>query len=231
MIISVPKPLIHTSNHSCRKMTKMTCTVPKGTYVKNLKKSDMNSYGKMLGMLQLGPLQRFSAIELIEGISVEIQDKEVILSFLTVVPFLQITERYNLGDEKGTRNSRRDLRSGDMFCKAQVVKECTEDGHQSEILRLESSWKDPLGGKLVEKMFVTEEKELVVLSSLAVKEGSMTARQVCSECCSEKRLHPCYHGMTRDCVEVQIYEPVSLWRPKHSWDPVKAMQIMTRGRA
>lgn len=178
-------------------------TLPQGTYIRDAERSDMVSYAAMLGLLQLGALQRLTAVQLIEGLRVEVDDRSgrVTLAFLTVVPFFDVTERYTMKGE--SENARRDLRPGRQYGRAQVVQENVEDGEDPvDVLVIESRWKAPNEGKLVEKLMLNRDGDLLVESVLAVAAGEERTRQV--------------------------YTPVKKWVPKYSWNPITALQVMSK---
>lgn len=57
-----------------------------GVYIKDLAASDMASYERALDLMQLGGIQKLTAMQLIEGIEVEQRGNEVAVRFLTGGP-------------------------------------------------------------------------------------------------------------------------------------------------
>jgi hypothetical protein len=140
----------------------------RGTFLRDTAASEMQAYEKMLVLLRLGRLQRLTAAQLIEGIMLR-QDggngNDVALSWLTVVPFFQITEVYRLGGV--TTLPRRDLQPGGQRGKATVC----DDGS----LLLSSEWNPPNAGRLEEQLRLIEDTRgdiLEATSHLSVEEGS-----------------------------------------------------------
>lgn len=182
--------------------------VPNGTFIRQDSKSDMKQYGEMLGLLELNGIQRMTAINLIEGVEVDVNEaqKRVLVKYLTVVPFYQVVETYSLDGGRKTRNARRDLRGGDMVCSASLKNDAPpESGEMNMVLRLESYWKDPNAGGLLEEMHVAQGGEqLIVQSTVSVRRGTATCRIV--------------------------YDKVDVYEPKFSWNPATAARVMMGGR-
>ncbi|GAB4820338.1 hypothetical protein N2152v2_007384 [Parachlorella kessleri] len=81
-----------------------------GVWLKDIEASDMASYDRALQLMQLGGLQRTTAMQLLEGIELERSGAKVAIRYLTVVPFFKVTEEFSLGHPTGM--SRRDLKPG-----------------------------------------------------------------------------------------------------------------------
>jgi len=170
----------------------------------------MQSFGRALGLLQLSPIQRLTALQLIEGIEIDINEakKSVIMKFLTVVPFFKVLETYRLDGKRLTANRRRDGRRGKQHGQASLRRETRSTNNANSnnsdddvyVLTLESHWEEPNTGRLVERIHTTERGELVVESILSVKNGVETTRQV--------------------------YNPVDYWKPQNSWNPLMASQLI-----
>jgi hypothetical protein len=156
----------------------------------------MASYERSLTLLELGKLQRMTAMQLIEGIELKQGGKWLSVEFLTVVPFFKVTERYNLGSTVSI--PRRDLRTGNQLAEAYID---PVDG----ALHLKSSWNEPNAGSVNEKLSLSPDgKELEYVSTLIVPHGKEVTKQV--------------------------YTKVNSWRPKYSWNPLKAMQMLASSK-
>jgi hypothetical protein len=156
----------------------------------------MASYERALTLLELGKLQRMTAMQLIEGIELKHGGNWLSVEFLTVVPFFKVTERYNLGSTVSI--SRRDLRAGNQQAEAYVD---PVDG----ALHLKSSWNEPNAGTVNEKLILTANgAELEYVSTLTVPHGKEVTRQV--------------------------YTRVKEWKPKYSWSPLKALQMLASSK-
>lgn len=201
-------PQGHASSDGVRQSRIAAYRVPNGTFIRHDSKSDMKQYGEMLGLLELNGIQRMTAINLIEGVEVDVNEaqKRVSVKYLTVVPFYQVVETYSLDGGRKTRNARRDLRGGDMVCSASMKNDAPpESGEMNMVLRLESYWKDPNAGGLLEEMHVARGGEqLIVQSTVSVKRGTATCRMV--------------------------YDKVDVYEPKFTWNPVTAARVMMGGR-
>ena len=179
--------------------------VPNGIYIRNDSKSEMLKYSRMLSLLELSGIQRMTAINLIEGVEVRVDDaqKKATVAYLTVVPFYSVVETYSLDGGKRTRNKRRDLKGGDMICSAALKNDAPIDsGETNMVLRLDMYWEEPNAGRLLEEMHVArgKEQELVVRSTVKVKGGTETARLV--------------------------YSKVEKFEPKYQWNPLQALRVM-----
>jgi len=204
--------MMHNGIQSRRNSGSCCCNshrMPSGTFVRDVERTDMQSFGRALGLLQLSPIQRLTALQLIEGIEIDINEakKSVVMKFLTVVPFFKVSETYRLDGKGLTANRRRDGRKGKQHGQASLKRETraigannynTNDGVY--VLTLESYWEEPNTGRLVERIHTTEHGELVVESTLSVKKGVETTRQV--------------------------YKPVDNWKPQNSWNPLMARQMI-----
>lgn len=206
--------LMHNGIHSHRNIVSLCCNshrMPTGTFVRDVERTDMKSFGRALGLLQLSPIQRLTALQLIEGIEIDINEakKSVVMKFLTVVPFFKVSETYRLDGKGLTANRRRDGRKGKQYAQASLKREARPIGVNNNyinnddgvyVLTLESHWEEPNTGRLVERIHTTEHGELVVESTLSVKNGVETTRQV--------------------------YNPVDSWKPQNSWNPLMARQLI-----
>lgn len=101
-----------------------------------------------------------TAVRLIEGIELRWdQDRSLELSFLTVIPFFQVRERYAIGQR--VQNQRRDLRFGSQLGLVTV------DGCWT--LELSSTWGEPYSGALRERFTAVDENgTLEVESTLCI---------------------------------------------------------------
>ena len=132
----------------------------------------MKSYERALALLELGQLQRLTAIQLIEGIEVTYEGTAgVTLHFLTVVPFFNVSERYRF--DTSVSISRRDLRPGQQIATAAVDADGT--------LRLKSEWTAPNAGSVEEVLSMIDNgKSLEYVSTLRMEKngGTETTKQV-----------------------------------------------------
>lgn len=165
----------------------------------------MKNYSRMLGLLKLSGIQRMTAIKLIEGVEVRIDEKQnnAKVKYLTVVPFYNVVEEYRL-DGRRTKNGRRDLQPGPMICTAHLKNDLPKESveGQNMVLRLDMYWERPNPGALLEEMHVVRGgKELVVQSTVKVEDGEETARMV--------------------------YRKIDgSFTPKYRWNPLEALSIM-----
>ncbi|KAG7671233.1 hypothetical protein Ndes2526B_g02294 [Nannochloris sp. 'desiccata'] len=143
---------------------------PTGIFLRDLSRSDMASYERALTLLELGKLQRMTAMQLIEGIELKHGGQWLSVEFLTVVPFFKVTERYKLGSIVSI--PRRDLRPGNQQAEAYVD---PVDG----ALQLKSSWNEPNAGSVNEKLILSPNGcDLEYVSTLVVPHGTEITRQV-----------------------------------------------------
>ncbi len=143
---------------------------PTGIFLRDISRSDMTSYERSLALLELGKLQRMTAMQLIEGIELKHGGQWLSVEFLTVVPFFKVTERYSLGSTVSI--SRRDLRTGNQQAEAYVD---PVDG----ALHLKSSWGEPNAGSVNEKLMLSADgNELEYVSTLIVPHGREVTRQM-----------------------------------------------------
>ena len=168
-------------------------SAPTGIFLRDSAMSDIPSYERALALLELGKLQRLTAVQLIEGVELEQRGNLVTLRFLTVVPFFKVSEKYRLG---GTLLlPRRDLRSGDQTATASIE----DDG----TLHLQSRWGEPNAGSVDERLKLLDGGDVLeYVSTLKVAKGTETTKQV--------------------------YRRVDSWKPKYSWNPLKALQFMSK---
>lgn len=166
---------------------------PTGIFLRDTAQSDIPSYERALALLELGKLQRLTAVQLIEGVEIQRRGNLITLRFLTVVPFFNVSENCRLG---GTLSiQRRDLRPGNQQATASIEPDGT--------LHLESRWGAPNAGSVDERLQLLESGNLLeYISTLNVAKGTETTRQV--------------------------YRKVDKWQPKYSWNPLKALQIMSK---
>lgn len=182
-----------------------TIRIPNGIYMRDDEASTMKNYSRMLGLLNLSGIQRLTAIKLIEGVEVRVDEarNKAIVQYLTVVPFYNVVEEYHL-DGKRTKNSRRDLQSGSMVCTACLKNDLPKESREGQnmVLRLDMYWDRPNPGALLEEMHVMEGgRELVVRSTVKVNAGTETARMV-------------YHKIEGE------------YKPKYRWNPLEALRLM-----
>ena len=169
---------------------------PTGIFLRDLSRSDMTSYERSLMLLELGKLQRLTAMQLIEGIELKHGGEWLSVEFLTVVPFFKVTEKYRLGNTVSI--PRRDLRPGNQQAEAYID---PADG----ALQLKSTWKEPNAGSLNEKLLLSSDgNTLEYTSTLTVPQGKEVTKQV--------------------------YTRVKEWKPKYSWNPLKAMQMLAMSK-
>jgi len=143
---------------------------PSGIFLRDISRSDMASYERALTLLELGKIQRTTAMQLIEGIELKHGGQWLSVEFLTVVPFFKVTERYKLG---GTVSiPRRDLRPGNQRAEAYVD---PVDG----VLHLKSSWNEPNAGSVNERLVLKPNgRDLEYISTLVVPHGTEITKQV-----------------------------------------------------
>ena len=123
----------------------------------------------LLTGLGLTGLQRETAKRLIEGLRVAVTPGGVLeVAYLTVVPFFQVTETFNL-DGTATTQRRRDLRPGSQS----AVLAASASG---SALAVEITWPEPAGGCLVETYALAKGgKELVTTAQLMPAGGGPVA--------------------------------------------------------
>jgi hypothetical protein len=130
----------------------------------------MTSYERALTLLELGKLQRMTAMQLIEGIEVKHGGQWLSVEFLTVVPFFKVTERYKLGSTVSI--PRRDLRPGNQQAEASF-------DPVNGVLHLKSTWNEPNAGSVNEKLILSPNgRDLEYVSTLVVSHGTEITRQV-----------------------------------------------------
>jgi len=161
----------------------------------------------MLGLLKLSGIQRLTAIQLIEGVDVRVDEgkNKATIKYLTVVPFYNVVEEYRL-DGTRTKNGRRDLQPGSMVCRAGLKNDLPKESREGQnmVLRLDMYWDSPNAGALLEEMHVVQGgDELVVRSTVRVEEGTETARMV-------------YRKIDGEYV------------PRYQWNPLEAFRLMNR---
>lgn len=179
--------------------------IPNGIYLRDDESSTMKNYSRMLGLLNLSGIQRLTAIQLIEGVDVRVDEGKntATITYLTVVPFYNVVEEYRL-DGTRTKNGRRDLQPGSMVCKAGLKNDLPKENRhgQNMVLRLDMYWENPNAGALLEEMHVVEGgEELVVRSTVRVEAGTETARMV-------------YRKIHGD------------FTPRNQWNPLEAIRMM-----
>lgn len=132
-----------------------------GVFIRDDKLSDMGSYEKMTKLMNLGALQTMTAVRLIEGMELRWKQDLLELSFLTVVPFFQVKEKYRIGQM--LPNQRRDLRPGVQLGQAEV------DATGS--LQLSSSWEEPYAGSIIERFTALDDKGILEVESMLCIRG------------------------------------------------------------
>ena len=165
-------------------------------------------YAKLLSLLKVSSLASYTATKLIEGVSVTIDEKKTRaeVQYLTVVPFFDVKETFVLDGMTRTKNKRRDLEKGVSTCTATLLNDSPDPAQgESYVLKLRMTWDEPNKGGLLEEMHVSTEGELVVTSTVQVRDGSATCRTV--------------------------YEKVEGGRLDNQfrWNPLDAMRIMRGG--
>ena len=164
-----------------RVVTRYSLRCPNGTYRRNDAKSELENYTRMLSLLRLNALASYTAAKLIEGVTITINEGRTTaeVEYLSVVPFFDVKETYVLDGMTRTKNSRRDMEAGMSTCTATLVNDI-EDGSTGEsyVLRIRMSWEEPNRGGLVEEMHVATTGELVVMSTVQVRDGTATCRTV-----------------------------------------------------
>lgn len=194
-------------NHCSANDTEYSVRIPNGVYLRDDGASTMKNYSRMLGLLQLSGIQRLTAIQLIEGVDVRVDEGKntATVKYLTVVPFYNVVEEYRL-DGTRTKNGRRDLQPGSMVCRAGLKNDLPKESREGQnmVLRLDMYWENPNAGALLEEMHVVQGgRELVVRSTVKVESGTETARMV-------------YRKIDGEYV------------PKYQWNPLEAFRLMNR---
>ncbi len=154
---------------------------PNGTYRRNDAKSELKSYSRILGLLRLNALASYTAAKLIEGVTITINEgrTRADVEYLSVVPFFDVKETYALDGMTRTKNSRRDMEAGMSTCTATLVNDVEDaSAGESYVLKIRMSWDEPNRGGLVEEMHVATTGELVVMSTVQVRDGTATCRTV-----------------------------------------------------
>ncbi|PSC71764.1 KRAB-A domain-containing 2-like [Micractinium conductrix] len=132
-----------------------------GVWIKDSEASDAKSFSRACDLMQLSGLQKTTAVQLIEGVEVEVAGEQpgarVAVRFLTVVPFFKVTEAYTLGGS--TSMARRDLRRGEQLATA----EAGGDG----ALRVRITWGDPNAGGVEEEYRLGEDSRGVLLQCMS----------------------------------------------------------------
>jgi hypothetical protein len=162
-----------------------------GVFIRDDKLSDMGSYEKMTKLMNLGALQTMTAVRLIEGMELLWEQDLLELSFLTVVPFFQVKEKYKIGQM--LPNQRRDLRPGVQL--GQAVMDATLSSDGRTVLQLSSSWGEPYSGSIIETFDALDEKGILEVESMLCIRGK------------EERARLIYRKME------------AAWEPKHKWNP------------
>lgn len=139
-----------------------------GIYIRDEESFDAGGYERVLDLLQLDRLQRLTALQLVEGLKVEVTEDSVRVKWLTVVPFFQISEIYKF--DATTLLPRRDLRPGGRRASAHV----DADG----ILHLTSSWSPPNPGNMEERLVLSEDRQHLTIEINLVLESN-GAQQSC----------------------------------------------------
>jgi hypothetical protein len=160
-----------------------------GVFIRDEELSDMGSYEKMTKLMNLGALQTMTAVRLIEGMELRWKQDLLELSFLTVVPFFQVKEKYKIGQM--LPNQRRDLRPGVQL--GQAVMDATAAAGGT--LQLSSSWGEPYAGSIIERFTALDEKDILEVESMLCIRGK------------EERARLIYRKMQ------------TVWEPKHKWNP------------
>lgn len=165
-------------------------------------------YAKLLSLLKVSSLASYTATKLIEGVSVTIDEKKTRaeVQYLTVVPFFDVKETFVLDGMTRTKNKRRDLEKGLSTCTATLLNDSPDPAQgESYVLKLRMTWDEPNKGGLLEEMHVSREGELVVTSTVQVRDGSATCRTV-------------YEKVEDGKLDNQF-----------RWNPLDAMRIMRGG--
>ena len=181
---------------------------PNGTYRRNDAKSELDKYTKLLSLLRLNALASYTAAKLIEGVAITIDEghTRAEVEYLSVVPFFDVKETYVLDGMTRTKNGRRDMEAGMSTCTATLVNDIEDvSAGESYVLKIRMSWEEPNRGGLVEEMHVAKTGELVVLSTVQVRDGTATCRTV-------------YDKVGRDGLKFTA-----------SWNPLDAVRIMRGG--
>ncbi len=152
----------------------------------------------------------YTAAKLIEGVTITINEgrTRADVEYLSVVPFFDVKEEYVLDGMTRTKNSRRDMEAGMSTCTATLVNDVEDaSAGESYVLKIRMSWDEPNRGGLVEEMHVATTGELVVMSTVQVRDGTATCRTV-------------YDKVGDDGLKFAA-----------SWNPLDAVRIMRGGKA
>ncbi len=182
---------------------------PNGTYRRNDAKSELDKYTRLLSLLRLNALASYTAAKLIEGVTITINDgrTRAEVEYLSVVPFFDVKEEYVLDGMTRTKNRRRDMEAGMSTCTATLVNDSVDvSSGENYVLKIRMSWEEPNRGGLVEEMHVATTGELVVVSTVQVRDGTATCRTV-------------YDKVGGDSMRFAA-----------TWNPLDAVRIMRGGR-
>ena len=140
-----------------------------GVWQKVQSRCDKEGYARALDLMGLGGIQKATALGL-EGMEVKLDEDAGVFEtfFLTPVPFFKVRERFMLGGVE-TKQSRRDLRSGEQVGKAWL---------QGGRILAEIAWGPKHAGTGREEFWVDESGLLHVKSSVTVNGQSSTTVQV-----------------------------------------------------
>jgi hypothetical protein len=161
---------------------KYTVRVPNGVYMRCDEASELKNYAKMLSLLKLSSLASYTASKLIEGVAVSVDETrtKATVKYLTVVPFFDVEETFALDGMTRTKNKRRDLEDGLSTCTATLTNDMPDGSSDGEnlVLRMKMSWEEPNKGGLLEEMHVAKNGELIVRSTVQVRDGTASCRLV-----------------------------------------------------
>lgn len=140
----------------------------KGKWLKDRDASQMTKYSRQLDLLQLGGIQKRTAMYLIHGLDISQDDTTFTAKFIVAkVPFFKPTEKYLI--DKEVTMKRRDLRGGAQTCTMRPV----DRGLQVDI-----QWPEPCAGSLTETYTSPEDGVLHVYSVTRVNGEEQECLQV-----------------------------------------------------
>lgn len=145
-----------------------------GLWAKDAARSDLGAYERSLDLLGLSGLQRATA-KLIDGIEIRQDPTTFTVSFVTVVPFFKVTERFPLSGS--SQLGRRDLRSGRQTVAARRI-----EGGVAAVM----SWGEPLAGSLNEEYTLLSDGSMQVRATTTIGSQTVTADSIYTRSSSSK---------------------------------------------
>lgn len=139
-----------------------------GSWRKDKQNSDMEGYGRQLDLLGIGGMKKRAATIMMDGVSIQQDDKGFTTSFITKVRFFRPVESFSYSEPKTM--PRRDQRRGSQTA---VVAPISADR-----LEVNVTWEDPMQGGFKEVYTLPEPGVLHIHSVTTVGDRSESTLQV-----------------------------------------------------